>query len=76
MINISFSKGIFLDYLNVPDVIPMNKKGEKLGSYNYRPISLLSNVGELWEKSMHIQLANFLRKLLLAKCCFSTNLAF
>ena len=62
MINVSFNKGIFPDFLKVANVIPIHKKGEKLDPNNYRPISLLSNISKLYEKAMHIRLTNFLRK--------------
>ena len=62
MINVSFNKGIFPDFLKVANIIPMHKKGEKLDPSNYRPISRLSNTGKLYEKSMHIRLTNVLRK--------------
>ena len=54
MINVSFNKGIFPDFLKVANVIPIHKKGEKLDPNNYRPISLLSNISKLYEKAMHI----------------------
>ena len=38
------------------------KKGEKLDANNYRPISLLSNISQLYENAMHIRLTNILRK--------------
>ena len=56
MINVSFNKGIFPDFLKVANVIPIHKKGEKLDPNIYRPISLLSNISKLYEKAMHIQL--------------------
>ena len=62
MINVSFNKGIFPDFLKVVNAIPIHKKGEKLDPNNYRPISLLSNISKLYEKAMHIRLTNFLRK--------------
>ena len=62
MINVSFNKGIFIDFLKVAKVIPIHIKWEKLDPNNYRPISLLSNISKLYEKAMHIQLTNFLRK--------------
>ena len=62
MINVSFNRGIFPNFLKVANVIPIHKKGEKLDSNNYRPISLLSNISKLFEKSMHIRLTSFLRK--------------
>ena len=54
MINVSFNKGIFPDFLKVANVIPIHKKGEKLDPNIYRPISLLSNISKLYEKAMHI----------------------
>ena len=62
MINVSFNKGIFPDFLKVANVIPIHKKGEKLDPNIYRPISLLLNISKLYEKAMHIWLTNFLRK--------------
>ena len=62
MINVSFNKGIFPDFLKVANVVPIHKKGEKLDPNNYRPISLLSYISKLYEKAMHIRLTNFLRK--------------
>ena len=60
MINVSFNKGIFPDFLKVANVIPIHKKGEKLDPNNYRPISLLSNISKLYEKAMHIRLTNIM----------------
>ena len=62
MITVSFNKGIFPDFLKVANVIPIHKRGEKLDSNIYRPISLLSNINIFYEKAMHIWLTNFLRK--------------
>ena len=42
-------KGILLDFLKVTNVIPVHKKGEKLDSNNYRPISFLFNKSKLYE---------------------------
>ena len=67
------NKGIFPDFLKVANVVLIHNKGEKLDPNNYRPISLLSNTSKLYEKEMHIQLTNFLRKI---KYCFPINLAF
>ena len=40
----------------------LTQKCEKLDSTNYKPISLLSNISKLYEKAMHIQKINFLKK--------------
>ena len=62
MINISFNKGIFPDFLKVANIILIYKKGEKLDRNNYGPISLLSNISKLYKKAMHTQLTSFFRK--------------
>ena len=54
MINVSFNKGKFPDFLKVANVIPIHKKGQKLDPSTYRPISLLSNISKLYEKAIHI----------------------
>ena len=68
MINISFNQGVFPNILKIANVIPIHKKGDKLGCNNYRPISLLSNISKILEKSMHIRLVNFFRKNKLLFC--------
>ena len=62
IINISFSTGIFPDCLKFADIIPVLKKGSKLLVENYRPISLLSNIGKIFEKTIHSRLSSFLEK--------------
>ena len=44
MINVSFNKGIFPDFLKVTNVIPIHKKGEQLDPNNYRLISLYYSI--------------------------------
>ena len=68
MINMSFNQGVFPNILKIANVIPIHKKGDKLDCNNYRPISLLSNISKIFEKSMHIRLVNFLRKNKLLFC--------
>ena len=60
IVNLSFSEGIFPDPLKHAKVIPIYKKEDPLNCNNYRPISLLSNVGKVFEKLMHHQLHCFL----------------
>ena len=68
MTNMSFNQCIFPNILKTANVIPIHKKDDKLDCNNYRPISLLSNISKIFEKSMHIRLANFLRKNRLLFC--------
>ena len=68
MINMSFNQGVFPNILKIANVIPIHKKGDKLNCNNYRPISLLSNISKIFEKSMHTHLVNFLRKNKLLFC--------
>ena len=68
MINVSFNQGVFPNILKIANVIPIHKKGDKLDCNNYRPISLLSNISKIFEKSMHICLVNFLKKNKLLFC--------
>ena len=62
IINNSFSSGIFPDFFKLAKVIPIYKKGLKLDCSNYRPISLLSNIGKIFEKVMNVKLTTFLNR--------------
>ena len=62
IINNSFKYGIFPDLFKIAKVIPVYKNGSKLDCSNYRPISLLSNISKLFEKTMHSRLYDFLNK--------------
>ena len=44
IVNISLSTGIHPDKLKIAKITPIYKKGSKLSTSNYRPISLLSNI--------------------------------
>ena len=68
MINMPFNQGVFPNILKIANVIPIHKNGDKLDCNNYRPISVLSNIRKIYEKSMHICLINFLRKNKLLFC--------
>ena len=58
--NLSFETGIFPSCLKIANVIPIHKKESKLNINNYRPISLLSNIGKMIEKLMYSRLYSFL----------------
>ena len=58
----SFNQGVFPNKLKIANIIPIYRNGDMLDWCNYKPISLLSNISKIYEKSMHIYLINFLRK--------------
>ena len=62
LINFSFSKRTFPNLLKFANVTPVFKKGDNLDYNNYRPISLISNIGKLIEKIVHKRLYSFLEK--------------
>ena len=64
----SLNQSVFPNILKIANVILIHKKVDKLDCNNYRPISLLSNISKIFEKSMHICLVNFLRKNKLLFC--------
>ena len=62
IINLSFSTGIHPDKLKIAQVMPVFKKGSRLETCNYRPISLLSNINKIFEKVMYSRVYNYINK--------------
>ena len=62
IINSSFENGIFPNLLKSAQVIRVFKNGSRLSCNNYRPISLLSNIGKIIEKLIHKKLNYFLEQ--------------
>ena len=62
IINLSFKNGIFPNCIKEANIIPVHKKEAHNIIGNYRPISLLSNVGKIIEKLIHIRVYSFLTK--------------
>ena len=60
--NLSFSTGMFPSILKVSKIIPIHKKDSKIICSNYRPISLLSNLGKILERLMYNRVYKFLEK--------------
>ena len=62
LINLVFETGKFPDILKIAKVIPTFKKGDPLNCNNYRPISLLSNIGKIIEKILYERIYIFLEQ--------------
>jgi hypothetical protein len=62
IINLSFSDGLFPQKLKFCIVKPLFKKGDKLDTENYRPITLVPILSKILEKAMYRRINNFLTK--------------
>ena len=62
IINNSFENRIFPNLLKSAQVILVFKNGSRLSCNNYRPISLLSNMGKIIEKLIDKRLNHFLKQ--------------
>jgi len=54
--NKSISSGIFPDHLKLSIIKPTYKKGDRMNSTIYRPISLLTSFSKVFEKALYIRL--------------------
>ena len=62
IINQSFATGIFPDSLKIAKITPIFKHGEDYLFNNYRPISVLPSMSKIFERIMHDQISNYLKK--------------
>ena len=60
LINLSFSSGVFPNYLKAATVVPVFKNGPKDCISNFRPISLLNTISKIYEAAMKSRLSSFL----------------
>ena len=60
LINRSLTTGVFPEICKIAKVVPIFKSETRLLCNNYRPISLLSNIGKIIEKLIHLRLNLFL----------------
>ena len=58
--NKSFTTGLFPNMCKIAKVVPIFKSETRLLCNNYRPISLVSNIGKIIEKLIHLRLNLFL----------------
>ena len=71
--NLSFNTGKHPHILKLAKTIAIYKKGSKLLTSNYRPISLLSNINKILEKLVFNRLYNFLED---SQCIYSLQFGF
>ena len=69
IINLSFVKGIFPDKLKIAKVIPIYKVEDPCLFANYRPISLLTNFSNFFEKVMYNGLTECAETYEILYCC-------
>ena len=62
LINNSYKTGVYPNCLKIAKVIPIYKGGIRSKPGNYRPISLLSIVNKIIEKTLHSRLMSFFEK--------------
>ena len=60
--NQSLLQGIFPENFKVSKVTPIDKGGEQMDPFNYRPISTLSTLTRIFEKLIYKQFVNYLEK--------------
>jgi len=69
IINISYEKNVFPDCMKIANIKPIFKENNKEQISNYRPISILSTISKIFERSSTDQLVKFLEKNdLITKC--------
>ena len=60
--NLSLLSGKHPNMLKIAKIVPIFKKGSKLKTSNYRPISLLPNINKIIEKIVYSRIFDFLSK--------------
>ena len=62
LLNICFRTGVFPNCLKTAEIIPLYKEGKKEKATNYRPISLLPQIGKIFEKVIASRMTKFFDK--------------
>ena len=62
IMNKSLAEGVFPSLLKIALICPIFKKNDKTKCANYRPISLLSNIGKLLERIMYNRVEKFIKE--------------
>ena len=66
-INLCIAAGNFVDDFKQAEVRPFYEKDERTDKSNYRPISFLSNVSKIYERSLYNQLYDYFDKNIFSK---------
>ncbi|KAJ0175082.1 hypothetical protein K1T71_009223 [Dendrolimus kikuchii] len=62
IINLSLTEGSFPEKLKISIVKPLHKRGDRMQMENYRPITIIPILSEIFEKAMLRRLMNFADK--------------
>ena len=62
--NTCIRKGEFPDKLEMADITPAFKKGDRHDKSNYRPVSILPILSKVYEKCLYKQVANYMETIL------------
>jgi hypothetical protein len=62
LIYLVLNAGIFPDDMKLAKVTPIYKSGERTNCGNYRPISIISVVAKILEKTIYNQIFDFLKQ--------------
>ena len=66
-INLCIAAGNLIDDFKQAEVRPLYNKGGRTDKSNYRPISILSNVSKIYERSLYNQLYDYFDKNIFSK---------
>ena len=69
LIDEGIANNIFPDTPKYADVCPGHNKGSRTSGDNYRPVSVLTHTGKVFEKELHDQVSNMMEGILSNKLC-------
>ena len=62
-VNKCIKEGTYVDAFKKSEIRPLYKKGGRTEKSNYRPISVLSNVSKIYERSLYDQIYSYFDKI-------------
>ena len=69
LINNGLDNDQFPDTPKFADIFPAHKKGDRTCSEKYRPVSVLTHTGKVFEKELHDQVSDMMKGILSDKLC-------